>query len=186
MRQGPDFEELIGTDLETDERERLRCVHELLLATGPPPELPPELQALPAERTAALLPRRRRFALVAIAAGLAAAAFGGGFLVGGRDAAPKYVVALAGTALAQDARGAIEVLPADADGNWPMRVTVSDLAAGSYELWLTKGGRPADLCGSFAITGRKANVRLSVPFKLKGYDGWIITRRGSTRPLLTT
>ena len=186
MTRPPDFEELIGTELETDERERLRCVHELLVATGPPPELPPALQTLPAERTAALLPRRRRFALIAIAAGLAAAAFGGGFLVGGRDAKPQYVVALAGTELAQDARGAIEVLPADADGNWPMQVTVSNLAAGTYELWLTKRGRLADLCGRFAITGTKANVRLSVPYKLKAYDGWIIVRRGSTRPLLTT
>lgn len=186
MTRPPDFEELIGTGLETDERERLRSVHELLVATGPPPELPPALQTLPAERSAALLPRRRRFALIAIAASLAAAAFGGGFLVGGRDATPQYVVALAGTELAQEARGAIEVLPADADGNWPMRVTVSNLAAGTYELWLTKGGRPAESCGRFAITGTKASVTLSVPYKLKDYDGWIVTRRGSTRPLLTT
>ena len=186
MTRTPDFDELIGTNLETDERERLRCVHELLVAAGPPPELPPALQTLPARRPAALLPRRRRFALIAIAAGLAAASFGGGFLVGGRDAGPQYVVALAGTALAQEARGAIEVLPADADGNWPMRVTVSDLEPGMYELWLTKGGRLADSCGRFAISGKKTSVTLSVPYKLKTYDGWIITRRGSTQPLLTT
>ena len=35
----PDFDELVGTDLEPDERERLERVHELLLEAGPPPEL---------------------------------------------------------------------------------------------------------------------------------------------------
>lgn len=186
MTRPPEFDDLIGTELETDERERLRCVHELLVATGPPPELPPTLRTLPAERPTALLPRRRRFALAAIAAGLAAAAFGGGFLVGGRDVTPQYVVALAGTQLAQGARGAIEVLPADADGNWPMRVTVSDLAAGTYELWLTRAGKPVDACGTFAVAGSKTSISLSVPYKLKSYDGWIVTRRGSTQALLTT
>lgn len=186
MNRPPDFDELIGTELETDERERLRCVHELLVATGPPPELPPALQALPAERPAALLPRRRRFALVAIAAALAAVAFGGGFLAGGRDTKPQYVVALAGTALAQDARGAIEVLPADADGNWPMRVKLSGLEPGTYELWLTRAGKPVDPCGTFAVKGAKTSVVLSVPYRLRTYDGWIVTRRGSAEALLTT
>ena len=41
---GPDFDELVGgDDLPGPERERLQRVHELLVAAGPPPELPPEL-----------------------------------------------------------------------------------------------------------------------------------------------
>jgi len=35
----PDFDELVGGDVTGDERERLRRAHELLVHTGPPPEL---------------------------------------------------------------------------------------------------------------------------------------------------
>ena len=35
----PDFDELVGTDLEPGERARLERVHELLIAAGPPPDL---------------------------------------------------------------------------------------------------------------------------------------------------
>ena len=34
----PDFDELVGTDLDPAERERLERVHELLVAAGPPPD----------------------------------------------------------------------------------------------------------------------------------------------------
>ena len=40
----PDFDELVGGDVTGDERERLRRAHELLVQTGPPPELSPELE----------------------------------------------------------------------------------------------------------------------------------------------
>jgi hypothetical protein len=36
----PNFDELIGPDLPPGDRERLRRVHELLVAAGPPPEMP--------------------------------------------------------------------------------------------------------------------------------------------------
>jgi hypothetical protein len=39
----PDFHELVGNDLDPAERERLERVHEMLIAAGPPPELPQEL-----------------------------------------------------------------------------------------------------------------------------------------------
>ena len=35
----PNLDDLIGTDVEPGERERLERVHELLVAAGPPPEL---------------------------------------------------------------------------------------------------------------------------------------------------
>ena len=73
---GPDFRELVGEDVQEDERERLRTVHDMLLAAGPPPELSPDLEEAPAiGGTVSLLPRRRRGALLLIAAALAAAAF---------------------------------------------------------------------------------------------------------------
>ena len=35
----PDFDELIGPEVEQDERARLRAVHDLLIQAGPPAEL---------------------------------------------------------------------------------------------------------------------------------------------------
>ena len=83
----PDFEEVVGgDDLEPAERERLRRVHDLLVAAGPPAELPPALAASK-QRGAAVVPfrrpSRRRLAVVAVlAAALAVASFGAGFFVG--------------------------------------------------------------------------------------------------------
>ncbi len=47
MTRGPDFDDLVGTDVEQAERERLRRVHDLLLEAGPPPELSPEIELGP-------------------------------------------------------------------------------------------------------------------------------------------
>ena len=55
-----------------------------------------------------------------------------------------------------------------------------------YELWLTKDGEAIASCGRFTVDADETTVRLSVPYKLRGYDGWIVTRRGSDTPLLTT
>ena len=95
--RGPDFDELVGTDLEAGERKRLQRVHELLVEAGPPPELP-----LPFT----LRPQRRRGALVAIAAALAIAVFAVGVAVGGRSDEPgvDFVVAMSGTAAAVGAK----------------------------------------------------------------------------------
>ena len=45
----PDFDDLVGTDVDMppEERGRLRGVHELLLQADPPPELSPELEKVP-------------------------------------------------------------------------------------------------------------------------------------------
>ena len=48
MRPVPDFEDMVdGTELPEEERERLRRAHELLVQAGPPPELGPEMEAVP-------------------------------------------------------------------------------------------------------------------------------------------
>ncbi|HJR96018.1 MAG TPA: hypothetical protein VJ807_11350, partial [Gaiellaceae bacterium] len=67
MKQPPRLDDLVGSDLEPQERARLERVHDLLLAAGPPPE--------PAETPIALQPARRRGAVLALAAALAVAAF---------------------------------------------------------------------------------------------------------------
>ena len=55
-----------------------------------------------------------------------------------------------------------------------------------YELWLTRDGRLVSSCGRFIVHAGRTEVTLSVPYALRSYDGWVVTRRGSRQPLLTT
>ena len=187
----PEFEELVGDVVEPGERDRLRRVHELLVAAGPPPELPPALA--PPEDGGTVVPfrrpSRRRLAVAGIlAAAVAAAAFGVGFLVGGDgndDAAaePDYVVELSG---GEDARASLAVFAADDAGNWPMQMTAQGLETGeTYELWLTRDGELVRLCGSFAATDDRTVIDMNAPWQLDRFDGWVVTRAGSDRPVLT-
>ena len=50
-----------------------------------------------------------------------------------------------------------------------------------YELWLTKGGKAIASCGRLTVAGGRTTVQLSVPYRLRAYDGWIVTRRGAAR-----
>lgn len=196
MRRGPDFDELLGgEELAPAERERLLRVHELLLAAGPPPELAGELRLPPVDKDENVFPyfpRHRHAALVALAAALAIAAFGGGYLVGNKTTGMKTarVVQMFGTQSAPGARASIELFEADASGNWPMLVTIRGLpprAGGrSYELWLTKNGRPDAFCGAFTVHSGATEVWLSVPWDLKEYDGWVIAPTRAAEPALTT
>jgi len=172
----PNFDELIGPEVPPEDRERLRRVHELLVAAGPPPDMP-ELHASPAVRAH---PRRRVAALL-IAAALALAAFVAGWLVGGSDSDfdVRAAVAMRGTAAAPAASGTIELGYGDDEGNWPLLVEVSGLEplpkGGYYELLLTKNGEPVVACGSFNVgEDGNANVRLGASYNLRNFDGWVV------------
>ena len=52
MTRRPDFDDLVGQDVPPEERARLHRTHELLLEAGPPPELSPEMDAVPPLTTA--------------------------------------------------------------------------------------------------------------------------------------
>jgi hypothetical protein len=192
------FDELVSEIEDPQERERLRRVHTLLISVDPPPQVsaalrdPPPAEPPPAEPLR-LVPRRRRAALALLAAALTAAAFGVGWLAGARsdDVQAQFVVPMAGTAQAAGATASIELLPQDASGNWPMKVLVRGLTpsrdrADFYELWLTKDGKLADPCGRFTVHTGLTKVDLSVPYGLRNYDGWVVTRHGSDVPLLET
>ena len=187
-----DFHDLIDTDdLDDREEERLRRTHDLLLRAGPPPDLPPALQRPPTEAPEAeiiafpLLPRRRAGALLILAAAVAVAAFGGGYLFGHSKAKPsafatRWIVPM--HAVGSGARSSvalIKVASPDANGNTALQVQVTGLAkqpTGSYyELWLTRKGRPWASCGIFRIEGRTTTVRFSVPYRLSRYSGWVVT-----------
>jgi hypothetical protein len=183
------FEELVGDVDDPRERERLRRVHDLLLSVDAPPERSPTPGDAAPPPPASLLPRRRGRALILLAAALAAASFGAGWLTGARggDAKPELVIAMTGSG----ATGSIELLPQDAAGNWPMNVLVHGLAPSRdrsdyYELWLTKEGKQVESCGRFTVHPGVTTVTLSVPYALRNYDGWVVTRAGSDEILLTT
>jgi len=183
------FDELVGEFDDPRERERLRRVHELLLSVDAPPERSPTPGDAAPPSPASLRPRRRGRALVLLAAALAAASFGAGWLAGARsgDTEPEQVIAMSGSG----ATGSIELLPQDASGNWPMNVLVRGLEPSHdrsdyYELWLTKDGKPVDSCGRFTVHPGVTTVSLSVPYGLREYDGWVVTRAGSDEILLTT
>jgi hypothetical protein len=200
----PDFDELVGAELPDDDRERLLRVHELLLQSDPPPALsgpdlePAVAKAAPSPRAEAgrvrrLHPRRRRVLALGLAAALLVAAFGLGALVGNRTGGPSstFTVSMHGTPAAAEASASLAVYTLDAGGNWPMQVRVTGLAPAAngnpYELWLTKNGKLAELCGSFRTgTDGSATVPMNAPYRFKDYDGWIVVEHGSQTPLLTT
>jgi hypothetical protein len=185
-RRPPSFDELVGNDLAPAERERMLRVHELLVEAGPPPELV-------AEAPVPLHPRRRRGALVAIAAAFAVAVFAVGVAVGDRSArrSVDFVVAMDGTLEASAASASLTVFDLDEAGNWPMEFAVEGLAPAAsgrpFELWLTKAGEPAALCGSFVTdVGGTAIVPMNAPYTFTDFDGWVVVEKGSSTPLLTT
>ena len=180
------FDELVGEVDDPQERARLLRVHELLLSVDAPPDV--------AARPLRLRPRRdsRRVALLAAAVAVALAA-ALGYAVGGRDDGPAVFreIAMHGVGAEQGSTATIEVREQDSAGNWPMLVLVrglepSDDRDDAYELWLTRNGELADSCGVFTVHEGVTTVTLSVPFALRSYDGWVVTRRGSEQVLLTT
>lgn len=202
MSGPPDFRELVGEDVPAGERERLRRVHDLLVAAGPPPELSPALEHPPEVGGRVIsFARRRRGAVLLLAAAIAAAVFGVGFLTGavthgGGSESTGLPISMHGTSAAPNALASIRLEKLDAAGNWPMRLTVQGLpklpAGGYYELYVTRHGRIAGTCGTFRVGGGRTVVRLNAPYDLRRIDGWIVTRHlpgrsdGASRPLLTT
>jgi hypothetical protein len=192
MTRTPDFDELLGTDVPAEERERLRRAHELLIEAGPPPELPPTLERVPkVEETPSLLRQRRqrnkrvirRVVLLAAACATAAAlGFIWGHSTNPNAISTERVVKLAGTSLRPQASGTLE-LGRNEHGNWPMVLRVRGLkqlpAGGYYDLYLTRGGKPVVLCGTFNVGGGQTEVRFTAAYDLSHFDsnGWVITRQ---------
>ncbi|MEX2613842.1 MAG: anti-sigma factor [Gaiellaceae bacterium] len=184
----PDFDELIGPEVDEAERDRLRRVHDLLVAAGPPPDV--ANRSAPAVGPIPLLQRRRRRVLLALAAALGViAAFTIGLAVAeSDDPSADRIVAMSGPA---GASASLEIFEVDAAGNWPMLVEVAGLPPARdgrlFQLWLTKDGMPAALCGSFlARADGTAVVPMNAPWPLDDFDGWVVVEAGSEKPVLTT
>jgi hypothetical protein len=185
----PDFDELIGPDIDQAERDRLRTVHELLLQAGPPAELTPEFEAGP---TLSMLMQRRgrrggrRVMLLAAALTLVAIAFLTGYITGnggGDGLAPARTLSLVGTNAAPGALASLRVQPADESGNWPMRISVTGLpklpSDGYYSVYLERDGKPFAPCGYFIVAPGKGatSVWISAPYDIRQDDTWVVTKQ---------
>ena len=190
MTRTPDFEELVGPVPDGAERERLRRTHELLVAAGPPAELPPELEAGPnlamtLGRRRAAHQHRRRLALLLAAAVAVAVVFLGGYVVGNRGGGSGEAVArtieLHGTANAPDGFASLRISPADASGNRPMTLSVTGLPSlpehGYYAVFLVRNGKPWAPCGWFVVSGPHAGttVPMNAPYDVQSGDTWVVT-----------
>jgi hypothetical protein len=197
----PDFRELVGEEGSAEELERLRRTHDLLVAAGPPAELPPDLAeppSVPDPAEVRLLPRRHRLSTALLAAAVVALVFGIGYIVGnrGNEVPTSRLVAMHGVGRLASAQASVRVGDKDEYGNWPLVFSVrglKKLPKGSwYELLLTKHGKLDASCGTFNADGSGTTVHFSVPYALAAYDGWVVTAhlRGqpasSSRVLLTT
>jgi hypothetical protein len=181
----PDFDDLVGAELEPAERVRLERVHDLLVAAGPPPE--------PRAPTVVHLPsRRRRGALLAIAAALAVAAFALGAALGSNGRSVDFTETMRGTPVAASATASLKVFAIDDAGNWPMELEVDGLPPAApnirpFELWLVRKGELAALCGTFRTDEKgDAKVPMNAPYHFDDFDGWVVVEEGSETPLLTT
>jgi len=184
----PDFHELVGDDGTPEELDRLRRMHDLLVAAGPPAELSPTVAHAPEVDESKVLEfrRRRPTTFFALAAAIAVAAFIGGYAVADKKtsfSAQRQIV-MHGVAQLAAARATLDVGSHDTGGNYPLQMSVRGLPAlprgGWYELLLSKHGKPTLSCGSFAVDGKIVSIRLSVPYDLsefgKLFDGWVIVK----------
>jgi len=191
MTPQPDFDELVGRDLPSDERERLRFAHELLVEAGPPPELSPEMESVPwpDDALGPIWGRRQKARRPFLVAAALATAVVVGFLLGqatGPNSATSIsafqTVQLRGTSLAPRAFATLKLGKRDAGGNWPMVLHVKGLPhlpnGGYYNLYLTKGGRPVVSCGTFNVDGDTTRP-LWAAYALERFDrnGWVVVRQ---------
>ena len=199
MSRERDLRELIGEDVPPAELDRLRRVHDLLVAAGPPPELSETLAEVPAptaeqpfENVVPFMPRRRVGVAIVLAASLAAAAFFAGWAIANRDdgafEATGKPILMTGTPLAANARASLRLAKTDGSGNTKLQMRVNGLPEVSgrtyYELYLTRKGDLAVTCGPFRVGEGTTTVVLSIPYSLKGgvYDGWVVTRERAGGP----
>jgi hypothetical protein len=184
----PDFRELVGDEGDHAELDRLRRVHELLVAAGPPPELSPAVANPPEVEESRVFEfkRRRPATLLAVGIAAAAAAFVIGYAVGNHHGSfeTQFAVPMHGLGQSKAALADIKVGTHDTGGNYPLEMTVRGLKAlpkgGWYELLLSKNGKPTLPCGDFGVAGTETTVRMSVPYDFSdlrahgAFDGWVV------------
>ena len=183
-----DFDELVDlTGVNPEDRARMRRVHELLVAAGPPADLPSALTQAPSHVDSAKViafPRRRRTAAaILIAAAVAVACFSGGYLLANQahHGSSLHAIRVVGLSGEQNSLASLRVGAADANGNWPVQLTVTGLPPlkatdSHYLLMLTQDGKPTWVCGMFKVGPHGATtVTFSVPYRITGQTKWVVT-----------
>jgi hypothetical protein len=190
MTRPPNFDDLVGTDVDPAEREQLRRAHDLLVIAGPPAELSPEFEAGPTLAMTLGRPTRRRRvqrrgALLAAAVVVLALAFLAGFIAGNgsNGAASGRLLKLEGTKAAPTALASLRIQHVDPSGNWPMRLSARGLPElppkGYYEVFLVRNGKIFAPCGSFIVKSpdETVSVQLNAPYRLRADDSWVVTQQ---------
>jgi hypothetical protein len=182
-RELGDLIELAG--LAPAEQSRLRRVHELLVAAGPPAELPSALAAAP-ELLAEVVPlasrRRRPTMALLIAAAVAVACFGSGYVIANEaHQSAVHIVQVHSLAGQRNSFASLRVGSVDSNGNWPMQLTVTGLpqlanAHARYVLMVMQNGKPSALCGTFRVGKVGATtVSFSVPYTITKTTRFVVT-----------
>ena len=183
-----DFDQMVDlTGVSPEDRARMLRMHELLLSAGPPADLPSELADAPSEVGGAQViafPRRRRTAAaISIAAAVAVACFSGGYLLANQaHHGSLHAVRVVGLSGEQNSLASLRVGAADANGNWPVQLTVQGLPPlhgtdSHYLLMLTQNGKPTWVCGMFKVGKDGATtVAFSVPYRITGQTKWAVTK----------
>jgi hypothetical protein len=183
----PDFHDLVGNELEPGERERLERVHELLIAAGPPPELPQELAEPPRpEGKLVELARRRLRTGLVLAATIVLAAFAVGYLFGssGDESTSSESFTAERTAVlgkSPERLAVVRIGGVDENGNRPMIVSVDGLDrlqdGDYYTLFMTRNGKPIVTCGTFNVgENGVTTLRLSVAYDVDRFDGLMLAK----------
>jgi hypothetical protein len=187
-----DFDDLVDlTGVSPEDQARLRRVHEMLVAAGPPSELPNDLVRPPATVDGKVVPlaprrdekrKRRPIVAVLVAAAVAAACFGGGYLLASQahDKSAIHVVRVVPMQGQQNSFASLRVGSADASGNWPIELTVTGLKPlpqqARYYLMVWQNGKPAAFCGTFEVNrGRPTTVTFNVAYKITKSTRWVVT-----------
>ena len=183
-----DFDELVDlTGVSPEDRARMLRMHDLLVAAGPPADLPSDLAGAPSDVGGAKViefPRRRRTAAaISIAAAVAVACFSGGYLLAhqAHSGSGLHAIRVVGLSGEQNSLASLRVGAADANGNWPVQLTVQGLPPlhgtdSHYLLMLTQNGKPTWVCGMFKVGKDGATtVAFSVPYRITGQTKWAVT-----------
>ena len=182
-----DFEQMVDlAGVSPEDRARMQRMHELLVSAGPPADLPLQLADAPSDVGGAQViafPRRRRTAAaISIAAAVAVACFSGGYVLANQaHHGSLHAVRVVGLSGEQNSLASLRVGAADANGNWPVQLTVQGLPPlhgtdSHYLLMLTQNGKPTWVCGMFKVGKDGATtVTFSVPYRITGQTKWAVT-----------
>ena len=192
MSEPTDLRDLLGENVSPEELATLRRVDALLRGVpAPPAEVPSSLTravaGIPRERP--LWTMRRLVLSAAVAAVVAASAFGLGRWSAGEEEVTRATVTMSPTTEAPGGTAVIRIGERDdASGNWGLELDVSGLpplgGGDYYVLWLEKDGEYAATCGTFNVGPGQTTVELTVSYRLADFDAWVISEHDGDVPLL--